>query len=101
MALVVYINAIERDVALIAARAIYRATTSVIIFNDICGIRSISRIHDARLEAEKVGHITRLKRELLNLSLTEGDPECSIDKIDGLALAADFHRFIAGADLQN
>src|SRR5580704_18085236 len=61
--LVVHVHAVQRDVALIAARAIYRSIPGILIFV----ADTITRVGHPRLQAEQVGDVAALKGELLHL----------------------------------
>ena len=62
--LIVIIQAVQRNVALVGARAIHRAAAAVGI---LLGARLIAEKDHARLQAEQIEHVIALERESLDL----------------------------------
>src|SRR5215472_565491 len=95
-ALVIHANAIERDVALVAARSIDRAASRVAR----AGVRAISGVGDTRLQGEQVRHIAALQGQLLYLVFAKRYAQRCIGGVKHLRLGGNFHGFGGGADLQ-
>lgn len=82
--LVVDVDAVESDIALIAARAIHGAVARVLIF--VCGERGtegISCKNYASLQAEKFRDIAAIQWEILHLRLGESSPQGRVSHVQG------------------
>src|SRR5437879_6126158 len=62
------VHAIQRDVALIAARTIHGSASGVRVFIDI---RAVARISDTGLQREQFRNVARLQGELLDLAFAK------------------------------
>jgi hypothetical protein len=69
--LVVYIDAIERDVGLVAAGAIHTAAARVVV--TVTGI--LTEEGHTRLQAQQLDHISAFERKHIDLALVEGIAE--------------------------
>src|SRR4030095_12367099 len=84
--LVVDVDAVERDVRLVAARAVDRARALVVV-----GVVRV-RLGDAGLEAEQVDDVAPLDRQLPDLGLAERVADRGILAVDRLAARYDLDR---------
>ena len=85
-AFVVYANAIETDIALVAAPAIYR-TASGIAGTRVC---SIARIGNSGLQRKQVGHVATLQRQFLYLILAKRYTHGRVFGVDYRCLPGNF-----------
>ncbi len=76
--LVVHVDTVERDVALIAARTIHGAIARVLVPVDI---RTVAGVGDPGLQAQQIRNIAALQRDLLNLGFIERITNRGIDQI--------------------
>ena len=80
MGFVVNVDTVEGNVALVAVRAVDRATAAVEVFVDVTAITGVG---DASLEREEIRHVSGLDRQLLDLVFAEGVAERSVRSIEG------------------
>src|ERR1039458_4992091 len=96
-ALVVYANAIETDIALVAARAIHRAAARI-VGTCVCSIASIG---NAGLQRKQVGHVAPLQRQFLYLILAKRYTHSRVFGVDYRGLPGNFDLGGGRADLKD
>ena len=87
--LVVVVDAIQRDVGLVASRAVYGAATAVLVQIHLI---PVSDSNHARLQTQNGGGVASLKRQRGDLRLVEGVADGGVGGIDGLHCRRHFHR---------
>jgi len=93
--LIVYIDAIQRYVRLIAAHAVDRAATRVRVLVD-----AVAEVDNARLQAQEFHHIASFNRQLFNLFFVKNIAERRVGGVDHRERFADFHKLSSAGDLK-
>ena len=94
--LIIHVDVVECDVALIAPRAIHGAIARILVFVT----DAIARVNNPGLQTQQVGNIPALERNLPHLCFIKGIAEGSINHVDGRHLGRDGDDFGRGADLE-
>src|SRR4029077_19781553 len=95
--LVIHVHTVERDVALIAAGPGHDSISRVLTLVDV---RAVPGVGDTRLQAEEVGHVAALQRDLPDLIFVEGVYNRGVDEVQSRRLAADADVLRHRADFQ-
>ncbi len=96
--LVIDVDTVKGDVALVAVGAVDRAAAAVEVLIDVA---AVSGIGDAGLKREQIGHIAGFDGQLLNLVLVEGGSQGSVGGIKGKGLGGHFDGFGGGTDVES
>ena len=78
--LVVVVDAVEGDVALVGAAAVDRAAAAVIVMQS-------GQVEHAGLQGKQVGHVAGLAGQRLDLRIVRGVAERGVGGIEGLGVA--------------
>src|SRR6266702_3904106 len=99
--LVVDVDTVEGNVALIATSAIDGAVTGVLILVSIeRGAESISGKSYPCLQAEEFRNVAAVERQLLDLRFREGSSQGGVHQIQRWSFRSDGNRFRGAADLE-
>ena len=69
--LVIHIDAVQGEIALVAAGSVYRAAARIVILIDVGAVACIG---DAVLEAQQIGHVAAFQGQRLHLCFVKGVP---------------------------
>ena len=93
--LVVHVDAIQRDVRLIATHAIDGATARVRVLVD-----PVAQVDNARLQTQELHHITSFDRQLLDLLAVENIPNRRVGSVHHRERFADLDQLGPAGDLE-
>ena len=96
--LVIDVDAIESDVALVAARAVDRAAAAIEVLVDVGAVAGVG---DAGLKREEIRDVAGFDGQLLDLVLVEGGAQRGVGGIEGHGLGGNFDGLGGGADVQS
>ena len=95
--MIIHVNTIESDVALVAAGSVHRATAGVIIS---VYVGAIARVGHAVLQAEQIRYVPAFQRKRLHLGFAEGVTQAGVRSIDDCGFSLHFDDFGRGAHFQ-
>src|SRR5215470_15714548 len=94
--LIVHVDVVESDVALIAACSIHSAIARVLVLVT----DAIARVSNSSLQAEQVGNVPALQRDSSHLCFVKGIAKGRIDHVNGRGLGRDRDEFGRRANLE-